>query len=411
MNNRLTRRTMLAGAAAVLSAPAVHAQAKVVRVGLVNPVSGRNAAFSQEVLSTLLFMFDKINAEGGIKSMGGARIEAVSADDASQAGRAANEVRRLITQEKVSLLVGTFLSDAIAAAGPVLDEFKVPAIAVSGAGTRGSYFYTLGLNYDKGYAETSVNFLNELVHKHNMPLKRILMVYANYEGGQEVNRQLLPRLKAAGTYEVIGEVPLDMQAQDYTSAMLRIRSMKPDAIMGAVLTRGGTLLQQARYNLRAYDPLFIGCASGYSDPALWNDLGEEIGQATLTRNLFSLTTFSPNLKLPALQSLLAEMKATGKFNHAIGQNTQNAAQAGRLVQHVLEIAGSPDPAAVNVAFAKVSIKAGSPDFYYARPGGLEFGEDHLPKDISAMFTRWLPDHSQQVVYPRQFAEGPPPGRS
>ncbi len=410
MSKQVTRRMVMAGAAAGLAAPAVHAQARVVKVGVVNPVSGRNAAFSQEVLPALLFMFDKINAEGGIKSLGGARIEAVAADDASQAGRAATEVRRLITQEKVTLLVGTFLTDAIAAVAPVLDEFKVPGISVSGGGARGGYFYTLGLIYDRGYAQTSVNFLGELVHKHGLPLKRLLMVYANYEGGQEVNRQLLSRLKAGG-YEVIGEVPLDMQAQDYTSAMLRIRSMKPDAIMGAVLTRGGALLQQARYNLRVYDPIFIGNASGYADPALWNELGEEIGQATLTRNLFSLTTFSPNLKLPALQTLLTELKASGKFNHAIGQNTQNAAQAGRLVQHVLEIAGPTDPAAVNAAFPKVSIKAGAPDFFYARAGGLEFGEDHLPKDISAMFTRWLPDHSQQVVYPSQFAEGPPPGRT
>ncbi|MDN5926320.1 MAG: ABC transporter substrate-binding protein [Hyphomicrobiales bacterium] len=402
---------MTALAGTTLAAPAVRAQSKIVKVGMINPVSGHAAAFAQEIVPMLEFMFEKINKAGGIKSLGGAQIQLVAADDASQAGRAANEARRLISQENVSIIVGTFLSDVIAAVAPVLDQAKVPAVSVSGGGARGSYFYTLGLTYDRGYAETSVNFLNELVNKHKLPLKKILMVYANYEGGQQVNKYLLSRLKEFDHYEVIGEVPLDMQAQDYTSAMVRIRSMAPDAIMGAVLTRGGTLLQQARYSLNFNDAIFIGNASGYSDPALWKNLGEEIAQATLTRNLFSLTTFSKDLKLKSLQDLLAEIQATGRFNHAIGQNTQNAAQAARVVQHVLEIAGSTDPQEVNAAFSKLSIKAGDPDFYYARPGGLEFGADHLPKDISAMFTRWLPDHSQQVVYPSDFAEGAPPAKT
>ena len=68
--------------------------------------------------------------------MGGAQIQLVVADDASQPARTASEARRLITQEDVSLIVGTLLSGQMLGISPVVDEYKVPTLAMWAGGAR-----------------------------------------------------------------------------------------------------------------------------------------------------------------------------------------------------------------------------------------------------------------------------------
>ena len=59
------------------------------------------------------------------------------------------------------------------------------------------------------------------------------------------------------------------------------------------------------------------------------------------------------------------------------------------------------------AFKKVNIAFGSPNLYLLKPKGLTFAEDHMIADGSAAVIQWLPDQSQQIVYPAQFATAEP----
>ncbi len=104
----MTRRTFGLGASAVLAGPiaapfirSAGAAEPAIRIGMVNSMSGGLAAYAQEGQPAFEYIIKKINAEGGIKSKGGARIELVLADDTSQPARTAAEARRLITEEKV----------------------------------------------------------------------------------------------------------------------------------------------------------------------------------------------------------------------------------------------------------------------------------------------------------------------
>ena len=101
---------------------------------MIQPISGNLSPYAQEGQPALEYIFNKINAEGGIKSMGGAQIQLVVADDASQPARTASEARRLITQEDVSLIVGTLLSGQMLGISPVVDEYKVPTLAMWAGG-------------------------------------------------------------------------------------------------------------------------------------------------------------------------------------------------------------------------------------------------------------------------------------
>ncbi|MFX8828818.1 hypothetical protein ABTM52_19560, partial [Acinetobacter baumannii] len=84
-----------------------------------------------------------------------------------------------------------------------------------------------------------------------------------------------------------------------------------------------------------------GGTGGYTDLSLWHDLGTDIGKAVLTKNLFGMTGFSPGAKVPSMQAIIAELRDVAKLK-LIGQGAIQAAQGARVVQRVLEGAGSLD---------------------------------------------------------------------
>lgn len=406
----VTRRQFGLGLSAAALLPAgARAGGNVVRVGMIQPMSGAYSAYAQEGQPAFDYMIEKINAAGGVKSLGGAKIEIVLADDASQPARTAAEARRLATEENCVMLVGSMLSGQMMAVTPVIDELQIPTLSIWAGGSRSNYFFSLGFPYDRGYAQSMYDMVEWLRDKQGFALKTVVPAYSNYEAGQQTNKFLVEKLKAGG-FEVIGEAPLDTKAQDQTPAMIRIRSMKPDLVMGLVTPRDGLLLHQARYNLSYHDSLFVGGTGGYSDLSLWRDLGPEIGKAVLTKNLFGMTGFSPGARIASMQAIVQELRGV-KTIKTIGQGAIQAAQAARVLQRTLEAAGSLERPALLAALSKVSIPPGDPDLYVAKPKGLAFGPDRLLTDGSAMFIQWRPDQTQEVVYPSEFAQTAPRPRS
>lgn len=412
----LSRRQVGVAVAAMalgnLAAPFVRraaAEGGPIRIGVINSMSGNYSAYAQEGQPAFAYMIDKINAGGGIKSLGGAKLELVLADDTSQPARTAAEARRLITEEKVALLTGTMLSAQMLAVTSVVDEFKMPTLSVWAGGSKSPYLYSLGYPYDRGYAQSMHDFVVWLRDEKGFALKSVVPAYSNYEAGQQTNKFLVEKLKANG-FEIVGDAPLDTKAQDQTAAMIRIRSLKPDLVMGLVTPRDGLLLHQARYSLGYHDSIFVGGTGGYSDLSLWRDLGAEIGASVLAKNLFGMTGFSPGAKIESMQKIIVELRDTAKLSQ-IGQAAIQSAQAARVVQRVLETAGSVDPDALLKAFATIEIPFGDPDLYIAKPQGLRFAEDRLLADGSAMFIQWTPQQTQEVVYPDDFAQTAPRPRA
>src|SRR5262245_46820067 len=81
----LTRRQAVAsGTAALVAGPVVirsgFAQRAAVNIGVIQPLSGANAQFGINCRDGIEFVADEINAAGGIKALGGAKINLIVAD-------------------------------------------------------------------------------------------------------------------------------------------------------------------------------------------------------------------------------------------------------------------------------------------------------------------------------------------
>lgn len=393
------RRVLLGGSAAALGvfAPAVRAQPGSIRIGMIQPMSGGLANYGQDGQPAFEHVVRRINEAGGIKRHGGAKIELVLADDASQPARSATEARRLITQERVAMVVGTPTTPQFAAIAPVVEDARVPTFSMWAGMSRSPYQFSMGLPYDRGYAKPLADFIAYLNKERSYGIKTAVLAHSNYETGQIVANFLRKHLEGQGI-KIVGEVPLDTKASDMTPAMVRIRSLKPDVVVGLILPRDGVLLQQARFSLNYHDAIFI--APGFGDLAFWKDLGVQIGTQVLTRNLFALVGLSPEANVPAMKTLIGEFKTDPRVH--VSTVAIQSAQGARVVQAVLEASDSLDHAAILKGLQGLTLKRGDPGLYFAIPDAFRFAEDRLPSEPYAVMMQWSPQQKQEVVYPLDF---------
>src|SRR5215470_3493375 len=115
-----------AGATALAGFPAVlRAQAPVFKIGVVHPVTGPLAEPGQACRLGAQMAADTINASGGIKALGGAKLELILGDTQSKPDVGRTEAERVINQG-AQLLMGSFDSGSTAAIVPVAQQRHVP---------------------------------------------------------------------------------------------------------------------------------------------------------------------------------------------------------------------------------------------------------------------------------------------
>ena len=111
------------GAAALLAGP-VAAQ-DVIRIGVTQPLTGAFAASGNYVAQGAKIAEDQINASGGVL---GRKIQLVIEDNKSNPTEAAASVEKLISRDKVPVLMGAWSSTLTLAVMPKLMEYQVPML-------------------------------------------------------------------------------------------------------------------------------------------------------------------------------------------------------------------------------------------------------------------------------------------
>ncbi len=140
-----------AAAASILAMPqstaAAPASGPVIKLGAVFPLTGPWAENGNNSLHGVQLAVEDVNGQGGIKSMGGARLEVVAGDTQADPALAASVTRRLIGVDKVTALFGCYLSSYTLTASTEAEKAGIPMFTNSFLDTlteRGyKYFFQL----------------------------------------------------------------------------------------------------------------------------------------------------------------------------------------------------------------------------------------------------------------------------
>ena len=121
----LTRRTVIAGAAALLTSTSLSsialAQEETIKVGILHSLSGTMAISETTLKDTMLMLIEQQNEKGGLL---GKKLEAVVVDPASDWPLFAEKARELLTVQKVDVIFGCWTSVSRKSVLPVIEELN-----------------------------------------------------------------------------------------------------------------------------------------------------------------------------------------------------------------------------------------------------------------------------------------------
>ena len=262
-----TRRqfvTQTATAASALAFPLVAgAQARTVKVGVLHPVTGALAYSGQQCRAGALMAIEDINKAGGIKSLGGARIEAMLGDAQSQPQAGAAEVEKM-NEAGVSAVVGAFASAICLATTQAAAKYNLPHIVDVGVadqiverGLKNTFRFGPGYKAVADLAVANLHVLNSLAGK---PAKSVMIIHEESLFGTGTANLLARELPGYG-FEVKEVIKHANPTRDFN------KSVNPDIVIPANYYNEYALLvrtmQQQRVVPKAIYSVLGGAASSY----------------------------------------------------------------------------------------------------------------------------------------------------
>lgn len=399
----LLKRISLAGVALAMGAAGAAAQPKDVKIGLLMPLTGRYAESGASVQRGVDMIVKQVNAAGGIKSLGGAKVALVTADTGSDPAKTSLQARKLMSEDRVSFVLGPYSTPEAETFMPVADRYQVGGVGLQTTLTpKTPYFSTLSIpaaKFGEGYAN-----LVKWLRGKGVAINTVAITFANNDYGQVVSRTAAEALAAQGV-KVLESIPVEPTVKDMTPIVLKVKSLDPDAVISIVYLADGVLLHRARFNLGYDKPVWIGGSAGFSDDKLWGLLGDEVARKTLTTS-FGLAFFTPDADLPGMKAAIAQAKEQDS-TRVVDQSIMFGVQAAHLAVEALEKAASTDPVAVNTAFRALHLPARSAKLVLPFiVGDLAFDENGLLRQTSPLFVQWR-DGAKVLVYPAEVASAQP----
>jgi len=250
----VSRRALLAGgtalAAGTLGSPAiVGAQPASVKVGFIHPVTGFVAYNGQQSRLGATMAIDDVNKAGGIKAMGGAKLEPLLGDSQSKVEVGVSEVEKM-NEQGVAAYIGCFQSPVGIAASQAAAKYNTPFLIDVGASdllvTRGlKNIFRLkpgfGVCVDQGLV--ALDTLNKAA---NGVAKSAVIVHESGEFGTGTGKLLSGKLPSIGI-QVKEVISHDNPTRNFDNIALRIRSIAPDLVMMSNYQNEYVLLARTLY--------------------------------------------------------------------------------------------------------------------------------------------------------------------
>jgi branched-chain amino acid transport system substrate-binding protein len=276
--SRVSRRRFLQSTALIataattglVSAPAVlRAQGAPVKLGVLHPVSGALSYSGQQGRLGATIGIEEINAAGGIKALGGAKIDAVLGDAQSTPEGGNAEVEKM-NSAGVAAIVGGYASSICLAASQTAARYDLPYVVDVGVADN---IVTRGLKntfrFGPGFgviAKTALDNLVALNDQAGNPAKTVMIVHEDSLFGSGLAKLLNAQLPERG-FNVLETMPHPTPTRDFNNVVLKIKAANPDIVIPADYYNEYVLLartmQQQRVRPKAIYSVLGGAASSY----------------------------------------------------------------------------------------------------------------------------------------------------
>jgi len=339
MKNRLLLSALFSFLITFIVLPVVSYAQDIV-VGTSVALTGKYARTGQEQLQGFQMWVDDVNARGGLL---GRKVALKYYDDESKPETGAKLYAKLITDDKVDLLIGPYSSDVTMAASTVAEKYNFPMVS---SGASASQIWERGYKNIFGlytFAETYMNPILDFAKSKG--LKKIALIYENTEFPRAIASGVKSKAKQLGM-NVVFEEEYGKASTDFSSMIIKIKAKKPDMVIGgSYLPDSVAFMRQAKEN-RLYAKIFAFAVG----PAL-PDFGKNLGLDA--DGIMGNTMFEHTLPRPAVKEFSEKYNA--KYGHEPGYHAAGGYGAGQVLEDAVKKAGSLDRDKLRAALLSLDV--------------------------------------------------------
>jgi branched-chain amino acid transport system substrate-binding protein len=407
MSMKLTRRAVSKGlvlSAGALAFPAIgRSQAKSVKIAMIAPMSGPWARQGQLLRMGAEILADDVNSGGGIKALGGAKLEIVYADAGDSTEKAKNAAQRLLSDEPdLAGGTGAWLSSFTLAVTEVTERAQLPWLTLSYSDAitnRGFKFvFQTSPTAEHQAAETLPTALKLADTATGKTPKTIGIIQDNTASPVSFAKPLreggLDKLGLKLVVDQIFTPPLS----DATPLIEKVRSAKPDFLLlltSAMPDCKLVLEKLDEFKLSHGKVPLVGNGAPFGSPELLKTIGPEL----LEGLLFSVA----NWPIKGQEDFIERFKKkTGE--PFLTQDALCGYGEPAILVEAMEIAGSADRLKVAEAIRGMNLTTGRAAQCF--PGPIKFDEKGRRIDVPMIFAQWQKG-VPLTVYPTELALAKP----
>ena len=384
----LTRTAPGAIAAAAILPRSAFA-ADPVNIGALYPATGSFAQIGVGCVAAAKLAVEMINDAGGIKSLGGAKLNLVISDVQSDTTVTRTETDRLITSNKLSAIHGCFASALTLIASEVCERAKVPILTGSSSDQ---------LNKGRTYTFTPFARASQFA-KAQLQMSRLVsdqpkvaVIFENTAFGTSTSNGLKEQAPGEGV-EIVMFEPYSAGFTDASPLINKVKASGANALFSVSYLNDLILIvrtvKQVGLNIA-----INGGSGGFVIPDFYKNVGK------LAEGLQGVAHWNHDMDDNAQKVNAEYKKRTGEFlfEYAGGLVAQTY-----MIADALERAASTDPQKVRDALATLDVSSG---FAAMAPGGkVKFGPDGKNVYGRPLGVQWQ-NGDLASVFPKEDARAP-----
>ncbi len=329
-----------------------------IKVGYLSPQSGTAAApIGQDMTKGTKLAIKHINEGGGIQSMGGAKLELIEVDTQGDPKVGMTEAERLITVNKVPVIIGAYQSSVTYPSTAVAEKYKVPWVvdlsAKADITERGfKYVFRPVQIPSSGNADSVVDFVKWISEKTGKKPKTVAILTENTDWGQDLAKTLRERFAKEMGAEIVLYEPYPPNSPNLKPVVVKLKAKKPDLISVTAYTADAIQLHKLLAQMQVNAMAIIGSAAGQADRTFVPSVGEKASNYIYTTNGWA--GYRSCITTPFAKKFWNEFKAQYEYDPT--EFTVCAYGAVWVLKDALERAGKADPEAIRNALAKTDIR-------------------------------------------------------
>jgi branched-chain amino acid transport system substrate-binding protein len=322
----ISRRDVLLGAtaAAALAPIAARAEAADVPIGIIYPFSGANAQQGVDAQKAYEVAADVINkdydfdlplAKGeGLSGLGGAKVRLIFADHQSDPQKGRAETERLITQEKVCAVIGTYQSAVAVTVSQVCERYQIPFISADNSSPslhrRGLKFYFRAAPHDEMYSTAMFDFFDAM-KKKGTKIETLALFHEDTIFGTDSGNTQATLANDRG-YKVVADIKYRSNSPSLSAEVQQLKAANADVLMPSSYTTDAILLVKTMAELGYKPNAIVAQDGGFSEKALYDAVGDKL-EGVISRSTFSLDLATKRPMVGKINTMFTE-KSGKDFN-------------------------------------------------------------------------------------------------